>query len=318
MNPFNRTLTRREAIKTGVFAGVGLTLGGLPSLRAIDKRQLPLITKPIPSSGEQIPVVGVGTNRYSVNTAEEMAPLRDVLRRLPQLGGSVIDTAPGYRRSEIVIGELVEELGNRDQLFLATKVTANQESGVEGGIAMLEESFRRLKTDRIDLMQVHNLRGTDVMLPVLREWKQEGRIRYIGITTSSDRQYEQMLEIMRRETLDFIQVDYSIGNRNSAEEILPLAQEKGMAVLLNLPFGGRRGSVFSLVADKELPEWAAEIDCHSWAQFVLKYNVSHPAVTCAIPGTTKLNHVEDNNDGARGRLPDAAMRRRMEQYWDAM
>ena len=318
MNIFDKSLSRREAIKTGVFAGVGLTLGRLPRSMAFEQEQLPLITKPIPSTGERIPVVGVGTNRYSVNTPEEMAPLRDVLRRLPQLGGSVIDTAPGYRRSEIVIGELVEEIGNRDQLFLATKVTANQESGVEGGIAMLEESFRRLKTDRIDLMQVHNLRGTDVMLPVLREWKQDGRIRYIGITTSSDRQYEGMLEIMRRETLDFIQVDYSIGNRNSAEQILPLAQEKGMAVLLNLPFGGRRGSVFNLVAGKELPEWAADIDCKSWAQFVLKYNVSHPAVTCAIPGTTKLAHVEDNNGGARGRLPDAAMRKRMEQYWDAM
>jgi len=313
----NRHPTRREALKVGLLAGAGLAIGRLP-LAAQSERssQLPLITRPIPSTSEQLPVVGLGTNRYGVNTPEEMGPLREVLRQMPGLGGKVIDTAPGYDGSETVLGELMAELGNRDQFFIATKVAAPG-GDVQEGIRQMENSFEFLQTDTIDLMQVHSLNGADAILPVMKEWKQEGRIRYIGVTTSSTRAHVALMEIMRREPLDFIQVNYSIGARDAAESVLPLAQERGMAVLLNLPFGGRRGSVFRTLADKQLPEWAAEFDCSSWAQFCLKFLISHPAVTCPIPGTTDVDHLADNLGAARGRLPDAAMRRRMEELVDS-
>lgn len=313
----DRHPTRREAIKAGLMAGAGLAVGRLPlAARANRGAQLPLITKPIPSTGEEIPVVGLGTNQYGVSTPEEMAPLREVLREMPGLGGKVIDTAPSYRGSEAVLGQLMGELGNRDQFFIATKVTA-PDGNVQEGIRQMENSFEVLGTDIIDLMEVHNLNGTEAILPVLREWKEGGRIRYIGVTTSSTRSHEALMDIMRRETLDFIQVNYSIGSREAADNVLPLAQDRGMAVLLNVPFGGRRGSVFGTLAGKELPDWAAEFDCTSWAQFCLKYLISHPAVTCPIPGTTDPGHLADNLGAARGRLPDAAMRRRMEELFDS-
>lgn len=310
--------SRRDVIRTGVLAGVGLAIGRLPSTAA-PQTSAPLITKPIPSTGERLPVVGLGTNAYGrAQTPEELAPLREVLKRLPELGGKVVDTAPSYGRSEEVIGQLVAEIGNRPQLFLATKVTAPGGEAAKG-VAMMEESFRRLRTDRIDLMQVHNLNGVDVLVPILREWKQAGRIRYIGITTSSDQQYPQMIEYMKKYDLDFIQVDYSVGNRGAGDQILPLARDRGMAVLLNVPFGGRGGrNLLRAVADRPLPEWAKEFDATSWAQFLLKYAVSHPAVTCAIPGTTQVAHLEDNLRAARGRLPDEAMRRKIEEFWDSL
>lgn len=313
----NRHPTRREAIRAGLLAGAGLAISRFPLAADVEKaRQLPLIMRPIPSTGEQIPVVGLGTNQYGVSTPEEMAPLREVLRAMPGLGGKVIDTAPSYRGSEAVLGQLMEELGNRDQFFISTKVTA-PDGNVEEGIRQMENSFEVLKTDMIDLIEVHNLNGTDAILPVMKEWKREGRIRYIGVTTSSTGAHEALMEIMRREPLDFVQVNYSIGSRAAAETVLPLAQDRGMAVMLNVPFGGRRGSVFGLLADKELPEWAAEFDCSSWAQFCLKFIISHPAVTCPIPGTTDAGHLADNLGAARGRLPDAAMRTRMEQLFDS-
>jgi aryl-alcohol dehydrogenase-like predicted oxidoreductase len=320
----NRHPTRREAIKAGFLAGAGLAAGRLPLVAAepvrprdLSNTQLPLITKAIPSTGEQIPAVGLGTNQYGVSTPEEMAPLREVLRAMPELGGKVIDTAPSYRRSETVLGELMAELGNRDQFFLSTKVTA-PDGNVDEGIRQMENSFEVLKTDVIDLMEVHNLNGTEAILPVMREWKQEGRIRYIGVTTSRNQAHGTLMEIMRQEELDFIQVNYSIADRAAADQVLPLAQELGIAVMLNVPFGGRRGgNVFSLLADKELPEWAAEFDCNSWAQFCLKYLISHPAVTCPIPGTTDVEHLEDNLGAARGHLPDPAMRKQMEELFDS-
>jgi aryl-alcohol dehydrogenase-like predicted oxidoreductase len=313
----NRHPTRREALKVGLLAGAGLAVGRLPVAAQSERfSQLPLITRPIPSTREPLPVVGLGTNRFGVNTPEEMAPLREVLRQMPGLGGEVIDTAPGYDGSETVLGDLMAELGNRDQFFIATKVAAPG-GDTQEGIRQMENSFEVLKTDTIDLMQVHSLNGADAILPVMKEWKQEGRIRYIGVTTSSTRLHAALMEIMRREPLDFIQVNYSIGARDAAESVLPLAQDRGMAVLLNLPFGGRRASVFRTLAEKQLPEWAAEFDCSSWAQFCLKYLISHPAVTCPIPGTTEADHLADNLGAARGRLPDAAMRRRMEELFDS-
>jgi aryl-alcohol dehydrogenase-like predicted oxidoreductase len=312
-----RHLSRRDVLKASLAAGASLAFGRLPlGAEMARASQLPLIMKTIPSTGEQIPAIGLGTNQYRASTPEEKAPFKEVLRQMPGTGGKVIDTAPSYGNSESVLGELIAELGTRDQFFLATKVTA-PEGSVEAGMGQLKNSFEVLKTEMIDLIAVHNLNGTEAMLPVLKELKQEGKIRYLGVTTSSTRSHENLMAIMRTEPLDFIQVNYSIGARDADQTVLPLAQEKGMAVMLNVPFGGRRGSIFSTVSDKPLPDWASEIDCTSWAQFALKYLISHPAVTCPIPGTDDPGHLVDNMGAGRGRLPDEAMRTRMAELFDS-
>ncbi len=278
----------------------------------------PLIRKAIPKSGERIPIVGLGTNNYSPKTPDERAARREVIAGLTAGGASVIDTAPSYRESEQILGELIGDIGNRRQIFLATKVTARGGTREEG-IAMLDNSFRMLRTETLDLVQVHNLVGTAVLLPLLREQVAANKIRYVGITTSQDAQYAEMTSIMKNEALDFIQIDYSLGNRGAGDELLPLAADRGMAVLINLPFGGRRdGNLFSRVRGQELPGWANEIGAKSWGQLFLKYVVSHPAVTCAIPGMTRLANLEDNLAAAQGNLPDQAMRRRMESWWDSL
>ena len=289
---------------------------GAAATRPVTTAVADLIRRPIPVSGELLPMLGVGTNNYSPTTPQERATRKQVLQELTAAGASVIDTAPLYRDSERVIGELLAEIGNRDKVFLATKVTAQSGERAEGE-AMLQESMRRLRSEVLDLVQVHNLIGATAMLPVLREWQREQRIRYVGITTSRDEQYAEMLGIMRSTPLDFIQVDYSIANRSAAAEILPLAAERTTAVLINLPFGGRRdGNLFARVRDRPLPSWAGEFDATSWGQFFLKYVLSHPAVTCAIPGMTRLANLADNLGAARGRLPDADQRKRMEVFWD--
>ena len=316
--------TRRSVLKLGLLTGAGLAFGCSPRLSAeevVEQAQLQLITKPIPKSGERIPVVGIGTNAYGVQTPEEKAPLRDVLKRLPELGGRVVDTAHGYGggRSELVIGELIKENGNRDRIFLVTKVST-REGDLAAGKAQMEESLRRLQTDKVEGLLVHNLGGVDTLMPAFQEWKQAGKIRYLGISTSSDNQYAQLAEFMRKYPLDIIQVDYSLGNRGAADVLLPLAQERGTAVMVNVPFGGRRGAStnFARLAEVPIPAWAAEADIKSWPQYFLKYVVSHPAVTVAIPGTRSLRHLEDNQLAARGRLPDAATRKKMEQFWDTL
>jgi aryl-alcohol dehydrogenase-like predicted oxidoreductase len=253
-----------------------------------------------------------------VSDPEDLAPRREVLQRMPALGGAVVDTAPAYGLSELVVGDLLADLGSRDRFFVATKVTAPDGDAAKGR-AMLEDSFRRLRTKRIDLVQVHNLDGVDVLMPVLREAKAAKRIRYVGITTSRSEQYPQMLEAMRHHPLDFIQVDYSIDNRMAAEQVLPLARERGLAVLVNMPFGGRRsGNLFPRLTGSQVPAWAVDAGAQTWAQFLLRYVVSHPAVTCAIPGTHRVAHLEDNMRAGRSELPDAAQRARMEEYWDTV
>lgn len=317
MNTVQTHLTRRGALKLGLVAGAGLTLDRL-TLRAEESAALPLIAKSIPGSGRKIPVIGLGTNQYGVSTEEELAPRREVLRQFPKLGLSLIDTAPGYGKSEEVLGKLIAELGIRDQLFIATKVTADG-GDVKKGIEMLEESFKRLQTKHIELVQVHSLRGWEVLLPLLRDWKKEGRISHYGVTTSDDKQYPELVKILEKEELDFVQFDYSVGNRNAEEKILPLVAEKRIASLVNMPFGGRRGpAIIAKTAGKPLPDFAKEINATSWAQILLKYVVSHPAVTAAIPGTTKLKHMEDNAAAARGVLPDAGMRKRIEEAFAAL
>jgi aryl-alcohol dehydrogenase-like predicted oxidoreductase len=305
-------LTRRRLL--GIVAGAGLALAPVPlparAGASSVARQTALLTKPIPSTGERIPVIGIGTSRrYDVGNSEaERAGLREVLRGFTSHGGSVVDTAPSYGRAESVVGDLVAELGVRDRLFIATKVGSGGR-GVEAGLAEMRRSLERLRTSALDLLQVHNLAGADAMLPVLREWKREGRIRYLGVSTSVDRQYDALAALMQREPLDFVQVDYAIDNRSAADRILPLAADRGIAVLTNLPFG--RGRVFRAFGDRPVPEWAAELGIASWAQFALKYVVSHPAVTCAIPGTATPAYLADNLGAARAPLPDEPTRRRM-------
>ncbi|MEO8019700.1 MAG: aldo/keto reductase [Pseudomonadota bacterium] len=277
----------------------------------------PLLTKVVPSTGERLAAIGVGTNNYSPSTADERAARREVLAGLTAAGASVIDTAPAYRQSEQTIGELLADIGNRKQAFIATKVTA-RDGKLEEGVAMIEESKRRLRTDVLDLVQIHSLTGVDVLFPHLDELKRKGQIRYLGITTSNGSQHDQMVELINSQPLDFVQVDFSLGNRAAADKVLPAALARRVGVLVNLPFGGRRdGNLFSRVAGRDdLPDWAGEIGAKSWSQIFLKYVVSHPAVTAAIPGMTKLAHLEDNLEALRGRMPDAAMRARIEKYWD--
>ena len=303
-------LSRRELLKAGI--GVGASLS-LPS-GSVLAQEGAVIQHKIPSSSESVPVVGIGTSRrYQGTTEAERAQLREVLRRFKGLGGKVVDTAPAYGNAETVVGDLVADLGIRDSLFIATKVGAQ---GREAGIEQMEQSLKRLRTRKIDLIAVHNLWDTQTQLRTLREWKQAGRIRYVGITTSSHRQYQEFEQTMKTEALDFIQVDYAIDNRNAEQRILPLAADRGMAVMINLPFG--RGRLFGAVHGQKLPPWARDFDCASWAQFFLKYIASHPAVTCAIPGTATVEHIVDNLGASRGRLPEPAMRRRMESFIDQL
>jgi aryl-alcohol dehydrogenase-like predicted oxidoreductase len=304
-------LSRRNFLKTGVGVGAALLL---PS--NFSSAQGPsLLQKKIPSTGESVPIIGLGTaRRYEeIKTEAEKVPLRETILKFKEVGLKVIDFSPSYGTAEAVVGEIVDNLKIRDALFLATKVSL-RELGREAGIKQIEQSFKRLRTNKIDLIAVHNLRDTPTQLHTLREMKQAGRIRYVGITTSFDNQYGEFEETMKKEALDFIQVDYALDNRDAGERILPLAADRGIGVMINLPFG--RGRLFNAVQNKKLPEWTSEFDCISWAQFFLKYIVSHPAVTCAVPGMAKAEYVLDNIGAARGRLPDAAMRRRMENFID--
>lgn len=305
-------VSRRTVMKGALAVGVGAALAG-PGFAA----ESPLIAKAIPKTGEKLPVIGLGTNAYSVTAPEDIAARREVLEHFPKLGAKVVDTARAYGESEVVIGKLVAELGNRDQLFIATKTPIRGD--LKPGDGELEEAFARLQVKKLDLLQIHNFHGIDVLFPKLQEWKQAGRVRYIGVTTSSDDQYPQMIDALKTLPLDFIQVDYSIDNRGAADQILPLAQDKGVAVLVNMPLGGRRdGNLLRKLADKKLPDFAAEFEATSWAQLLLKYDISHPAVTAVIPGTTKLTHLRDNQLAGRGHLPTAAQRKKLEEYWSTV
>jgi len=323
--PSDRPLSRRDAIRLGVGAGVFLTLDKLPMLHvrsaAAEAPGLTaapsLIERAIPSSGEKLPVVGIGTARsYEAPTPEELPVLRDVLRRFPELGGKLLDTAPSYGRAEIVVGDALAELENRDKYFLATKVSVRGGGDRGAAAAQMEDSLKRLKTDHIDLMQIWNVSNPGLLVPLLDEWKAAKRIRYTGITSSFKGQYPQLEDAMKSHKLDFVQVDLAIDNRSAQERIIPLAADRGMAVLINLPFGRTR--VFQRVLNKPMPDWAKEIDATSWAQVFLKYIISNPAVTAVIPGTATIPFLVDNNAAARGRLPDAALRKRIESYFDDM
>jgi aryl-alcohol dehydrogenase-like predicted oxidoreductase len=311
MSNSDRDFSRRQVIQAGVAAGVAMAAG--PTFAAAASP----ITKAIPSTGEKLPVVGVGTNDFGVSDATALADRKRVLEAMPGLGGKVIDTAAGYGASEEVIGRLLADLGNRDKFFLATKTPLGGD--ISGGKAVLDNSFRRLQVSKIDLLQIHNLHGMNELMPHYKEYKAAGKIRYIGMSTSQDNQYDGITQAIRTHKPDFVQVDYSIGNRGAADRVLPLAQEQGLGVLINVPFGGRGRTMFPRVANVPVPDWVKqEIEATTWAQFFIKYIVSHPAVTVTIPGTTTLAYLEDNQAAGRGRLPTAAQRKKMEEFWDAL
>jgi aryl-alcohol dehydrogenase-like predicted oxidoreductase len=283
----------------------------------------PLITKKIPSTGERIPAIGIGTNQFR---ADNYADLKAVLQRMHQLGGRLIDSANDYFDSELVVGRALAELGIRKQLFVTTKF--NAQNGQPDWVPVaardtifgresFDRSLQRLQTDHVDLLFIHHLPSVHPLMPLMQELKQAGKARYIGITTQMIAEHGDLLDKMKQYPIDFIQIDYSIANRDAAAKIFPVARERKIAVMVDTPFGGRRGPIMPAVAGQPLPPWAAEFDAASWGQFFLKYAISHPDVTCAIPGSTKVEHLVDNQLAGHGRLPDAAMRKNMEQFWDA-
>jgi diketogulonate reductase-like aldo/keto reductase len=304
-------LTRRDAARL-LGAGAAGLLWPIHASRAQSKNEsAKMLLRAIPASGEKLPVIGLGTWRvFDVGkSAAERAPLEEVLRSLVQHGARVIDSSPMYRRSEEVIGDLASKLGLQQSLFLATKVWTR---GKQAGIESMERSFARLQTKRIDLMQVHNLVDVTTQLATMRDWKAQGRIRYIGITHYESGAFAEVEKVLRSEKLDFLQINYSMMEREAEQRILPLARERGVAVIVNRPFGG--GDLFAKARAKQLPDWAAEFDCRSWAQFFLKWIVGNSAITCAIPATNNLRHLEDNLQGGVGRLPDTKMRQRMVEF----
>lgn len=296
-------LARRQVLRLMAAAAAGGATGSSGAGAAPA-----LFLRAIPSSGETIAAIGLGTWRtFDVGaSAAERAPLREVVRRFAALGGRVIDSSPMYGAAEAVVGELRSEPGAPGPLFLATKVWT---SGREAGVAQMERSLQRLRTRRLDLMQIHNLLDWRVHLATLREWKQAGRIRYLGVTHYTASAYGELERVLRAEPLDFVQVNYSPGERDAERRILPLARERGVAVLVNRPFA--EGDLFRRVRGRPLPPWAADFDCESWAQFFLKWVLAHPAVTCVIPATSRPEHLVDNMKAGVGRLPDAATRDRM-------
>ena len=298
------SLSRREFGRVALGAGAFALAGEFAMAESI-------LRKPIPKTGELLPAIGLGTwQTFDVGAVQSSRdPLKEVLREFVRFGGSVIDSSPMYGKSESVVGALAAELGVHKQLFLATKVWTR---GREAGIRQMEESFKRLRTQRMDLMQVHNLLDYRTHLATLGRWKEQGKVRYIGVTHYTASAHDELARVLASEDVDFVQVNYSIAERDAEQRLLPLAAEKRIAVLANRPLAA--GELFGRVRGRSLPPWAKEIGCASWAQFFLKFSISHPAITCAIPATSKVEHLVDNMRAALGPLPDAATRERMARY----
>ncbi len=311
--------TRRDYLKYSALAGAALALQpGL--LKALEHGKL--ITRAIPSSGEMLPIVGLGSSATfsRVARSDDVSALRDVLSVLFENGGSVFDTAPGYGASEEVSGKIVQELDATEKVFWATKVNVAGRGGASADPAaareQIERSFQRIGKDPIDLIQVHNLADIPTQMAILKEFKAEGRVRYIGTTSTRTSRYSILAKVMRKEPIDFIGVDYAVDNRKSAETILPLAQDRSIAVLGYVPFGRTR--LWRRVAGRTVPEWATEFGANTWAQFFIKYAAAHPAITAVTPATSKPENMLDNLGAAVGELPDEATQRRMEALVEAL
>ncbi len=307
-------ITRRDLMKRTAAAGAALSLS--PSLLdALGQREL--ISRQVPATGEMLPVVGLGTSAtYSRMTrSDNVDPLREVLRVLVEKGGSVVDLAPSYADAEEVTGRLAGEIDAADRIFWATKLNvARRGASADAARArfQVEHSFEHLGVSQIDLIQVHNVAAPTVQVPVLREFKDAGRVRLIGMTSTSKRQYQDLMQAMRDYPMDFIGIDYAVDNMSAADEVLPLAQDRGMGVLVYLPFGRTR--LFSRVGDREVPEWARAFGANSWAQFFIKFAAAHPAVTCVTPGTSDPEHMADNLEAGMGRLPNEEEQARMAEF----
>jgi aryl-alcohol dehydrogenase-like predicted oxidoreductase len=310
-------LSRREWLSLTLATGAAAALD-----RALLSAQQPLIARAVPGSSERLPIVGLGSSATfsQVARAQDVTAIGEVLKALVGGGGTVFDTAPGYGASEEVAGRVASDLMLTEKIFWATKVNA---AGFGGGSAnpaaarsQIDQSFTRLKKQKIDLIQVHNLGDVPTQLAILKEVKQQGRIKYIGVTTTFDQQYPQIVDIMRREPIDFIGIDYAIDSREVEDTILPLAQERKIGVLSYQPFGRTR--LWNRVGDRPVPDYAKEFDATTWAQFFIKFVASHPAVTVVTPATSQAKNMSDNLGGGRGRLPDAAMRKRMIATVDAL
>ena len=312
-------LTRRRYLKNSALLGAACVLpAGI--LQAFDNGDL--ITRAIPKTGEKLPIVGLGSSATfrRVAQSEDISALTDVIKTLVENGGTVFDTAPSYGASEQVSGQIAQESGLTDRIFWATKVNVAGRGGVKADVdaarEQLERSFSRIGKDPIDLIQVHNLADLPTQMPIVEELKQEGQIRYIGTTSTRTSRYPDLEKAMRDYPIDFIGVDYAVDNRVSAERILPLAQELGIAVLVYVPFG--RGRLFSRVSGLNVPDWAIEFGADSWARFFIKYIAAHPAVTCVTPATSKPGNMLDNIGAAYGQLPNEATRRKMEEVVDGL
>jgi diketogulonate reductase-like aldo/keto reductase len=308
-------IDRRQLLQLGAGSLAWYSLGSRAATAASSPADTPPIRRPIPVSGELLPVLGMGTSRTfdTPGDPDSLARLTGVLRAFFGAGGSVIDSSPMYGAAESRLGDVLQAMRERPPLFAATKVWTE---GREAGIAQMEQSARRMGVARFDLIAVHNLVDWQTQLATLKRWKGEGKVRYIGITTSHGRDHEALLAIMRGEPLDFVQFSYNIADRVAERQLLPLAAERGIAAMINRPF--QRGALFGRSRNRPLPEVAGEIDCESWAQFYLKFILGHPAVTCVIPATASEHHMQDNMQANFGRVPDAAQRAEMLRVFDAL
>ena len=303
------SLSRRELLRLIGGFGAAATLG------SVSGQTRKIMTRKIPSTGEDLPAVGLGTWQVfdAGSDSAARAPLREVITAFAKAGGKLIDSSPMYGSAESVAGDLVAELGLREKLFIATKVWTR---GREDGIAEMERSFKRLRVTTMDLMQVHNLLDVEVHTKTLRDWKAKKKIRYLGITHYTSSAYADVEKWLKKEKYDFLQINYSLAERESEKRLLPHCLENRIALIANRPFA--EGAMFRRVRGKPLPPWAAEIGVASWAQYFLKWIVGHPAITCVIPGTGKPEHIADNVAAGFGALPDEGMRKRMAEYFDAL
>jgi diketogulonate reductase-like aldo/keto reductase len=289
--------------------------GAVFALGSVSGQTRTIMTRKIPSTGEAIPAIGLGTWQVfdAGNNAAARAPLREVLAAFAKAGGKMIDSSPMYGSAESVAGDLVAELGLREELFIATKVWTR---GREEGMREMETSFKRLRVKQMDLMQVHNLLDVDVHTKTLRDWKSQGRIRYLGITHYTASAHAEVERQLKKEKYDFLQINYSLAERESEKRLLPYCLQNKIAVIANRPFA--EGAMFRRVRGKPLPPWAGEIGVESWAQYFLKWIAGHPAITCVIPGTGRPEHVADNVAAGFGALPDEKMRKQMAEYFNTL